>query len=168
VALHQLSSITIGVPNVEETCRYYAELGLTRRGATFSTSDGGEQLSIVESPTRRLIELCVGADDPDDVARVSNQLSGLGIAIAHDSSSVSALEIHSGARVVVKVLPRMTQDPAATEPTNGPGCIHQRSGTGHSAREARSSAQARPRRHWHARRGGVTALLRGRSRVQGQ
>jgi len=69
VALHRLASITIGVPNVEETSRYYAEFGLIRGGACFSTSDGGEQLRIVESPTRRLIELCVGADDPDDLDR---------------------------------------------------------------------------------------------------
>ena len=80
MALHQLSSITIGVPNVEETSRYYAEFGLTRSGTSFSTSDGGEQLRIIESPTRRLIELCIGADDPDDIARVSDQLSRLGIA----------------------------------------------------------------------------------------
>jgi catechol 2,3-dioxygenase-like lactoylglutathione lyase family enzyme len=123
MALHQLASITIGVPNVEETSRYYAEFGLTRRGTRFSTTDGGEQLRIVESPTRRLIELCVGADDLDDVARVSDQLSRLGVVIERNPTSISALESHSGARVVVKVLPRLTQNPASSEPTNGPGCI---------------------------------------------
>jgi catechol 2,3-dioxygenase-like lactoylglutathione lyase family enzyme len=121
VALHQLSSITIGVPNVDDTCRYYAEFGLNRNGASFSTRDGGEQLRIIESPTRRLVDLCIGVDDPDDVARVSDQLSRLGVAVERDTTSVSALEIHSGARVVVKVLPRVAQGPAAIEPTNGPG-----------------------------------------------
>ena len=43
MALHRLASITIGVPNVEETSRYYAEFGLSRDGACFSTSDGGER-----------------------------------------------------------------------------------------------------------------------------
>jgi catechol 2,3-dioxygenase-like lactoylglutathione lyase family enzyme len=119
VALHQLSSVTIGVPNVEDTCRYYAEFGLVRNGASFSTSDGGEQLRVIESPTRRLVEMCVGADDADDVARVSDRLSRLGVAIERDPTGVSAFEIHSGARVVVKVLPRLTQEPAAREPTNG-------------------------------------------------
>jgi catechol 2,3-dioxygenase-like lactoylglutathione lyase family enzyme len=146
MALHQLSSITIGVPNVEETCRYYAEFGLTRLGATFSTSDGGEQLRIVESPTRRLIELCVGADDHDDVARVSNQLSRLGVASERCQSRVSALEIHSGARVVVKVLPRMTQGPTAPEPTNGPGYTHRRKGRAPGILRAKS---VRPRKLGH-------------------
>jgi catechol 2,3-dioxygenase-like lactoylglutathione lyase family enzyme len=119
--LHQLSSVTIGVPNVEDTSRYYAEFGLTRRGTSFSTTDGGEQLRIIERPTRRLIELRIGADDPDDLARVSDRLSRLGVVIERDPTAISALEIHSGVRVVVSVLPRATQEPAVIEPINGPG-----------------------------------------------
>ncbi len=128
MALHRLSSITIGVPDVEDSCRYYAEFGLTRNGAGFATSDGGEQLRIIKSPTRKLIELCIGADDPDDVARVSDQLSRIGVAIQRDPSSVGAFEVHSGARVVVKVLPRLTQKPASLEPTNGPGRTQRQNG----------------------------------------
>jgi hypothetical protein len=49
MTLHRLASIAIGVPNVEEVSSYYAEFGLSRDGAGFSTSDGGEQLRIVKS-----------------------------------------------------------------------------------------------------------------------
>jgi catechol 2,3-dioxygenase-like lactoylglutathione lyase family enzyme len=126
VALHRLASITIGVPNVEETCLYYAEFGLAREGASFSTRDGGKQLRIVESATRRLIELCVGADDPDDLDRVANGLSRLGITIQREPSRVSAVEIHSGARVVVELIPRISQAPATIGPYNGPGRIARR------------------------------------------
>jgi catechol 2,3-dioxygenase-like lactoylglutathione lyase family enzyme len=121
VALHRLASITIGVPNVEETCRYYAEFGLTRDNSCFSTCDGGEQLHIVESPTRRLLELCIGADDPDDLDRVTNRLARLGVITQRHPASVSAVELHSGARAVIKVLPRISQGPAAIGPYNGPG-----------------------------------------------
>jgi hypothetical protein len=98
MALHRLASITIGVPNVAEVSSYYTEFGLRRDGAGFSTSDGGEQLRIVWSPTRRLIELCIGADDPDDLDRVAGQLARLGITSQRDhaSASVSAVEVHSG------------------------------------------------------------------------
>jgi hypothetical protein len=41
----------------EDTRRHYAEFGLTRDGATFSTRDGGQQLLIVESRIRRLLAL---------------------------------------------------------------------------------------------------------------
>jgi catechol 2,3-dioxygenase-like lactoylglutathione lyase family enzyme len=121
VTLHRLASITIGVPNVEETSDYYAEFGLSRDGATFSTRDGGEQLRIVESPSRRLIELCVGVDDPDDLDRASERLSRLGATVQRDPASVSAVEIHSGVRAVIETLPRIFQDPAGVVAYNGPG-----------------------------------------------
>jgi catechol 2,3-dioxygenase-like lactoylglutathione lyase family enzyme len=121
VALHRLASITIGVPNVEETARYYAEFGLVRDGARFSTTDGGEQLRILESPSRRLIELFIGADDPDDLDRVADGLARLGVLTHRGPASVSAVEIHSGARVVVEITPRISQDPAVIGPYNGPG-----------------------------------------------
>jgi catechol 2,3-dioxygenase-like lactoylglutathione lyase family enzyme len=122
MALHQLSSVTIGVPNVEETCRYYAEFGLARRGASLSSTDGGEQLLIVESPTRRLIDLSIGAEDRDDIARVSAQLSRLGVRIERHPNGLSAVEPHSGIHVVVSVRPRAMQESAAIALSNGPGC----------------------------------------------
>ncbi len=121
MALHRLASITIGVPDVEATARYYAEFGLARAGASLSTVDGGEQLRIVASPRRRLIELRIGADDPDDLDRVTDGLGRLGMASERDGDQVSAMEVHSGTRAVIEVLPRMTQAPAETVPYNGPG-----------------------------------------------
>jgi catechol 2,3-dioxygenase-like lactoylglutathione lyase family enzyme len=121
MSLHRLASITIGIPNVEDTCRYYAEFGLTRDGATFSTRDGGQQLVIVESRTRRLIELSIGADDPDDLDRVTGRLARLGIASRRDPGAVRAVESHSGVRTEVAILPRVTPAPAAHGPSNGTG-----------------------------------------------
>jgi catechol 2,3-dioxygenase-like lactoylglutathione lyase family enzyme len=126
VALHRLASITIGVPNVEATSRYYAEFGLTRDGGCFSTIDGGEQLRIVESPSRRLIELCIGADDPDDLDCVADGLARLGVTSQRDHAEVSAVELHSGARAVVRVLPRLSQDPAMMVECNEPGRVARR------------------------------------------
>jgi catechol 2,3-dioxygenase-like lactoylglutathione lyase family enzyme len=121
VALHRLASITIGVPNVEETCGYYAEFGLTREDACFSTSDGGEQLRIVKSPVRRLIEMSIGADDPDDLDRVADQLTKISVTSRRDPASVSAVDSHSGVLAVVTVLPRIVQSPTVIGPYNGPG-----------------------------------------------
>jgi hypothetical protein len=114
VALHRLASITIGVPNVEDTCVYYSEFGLTRDGETLSTRDGGEQLRIVDSPYRRLFEFCVGADDTDDLERVTERLNRLGVSVTHEAVCVSAVDIHSAARVVVRVLPRSAARPVPT------------------------------------------------------
>jgi len=64
MALHRLTHIVMGVPNVEETAAYYAEFGLipgaggdagagAPEARTFATVDGGEQLTIVHSPRRQ-------------------------------------------------------------------------------------------------------------------
>lgn len=65
MALHRLTKITVGVPNVDETAKYYTEFGLTPTGSGFATADGGEQLELRPSAQRRLLTLGVGADDPD-------------------------------------------------------------------------------------------------------
>ena len=124
--LHRLASITIGVPNVEATCRYYAEFGLTRDGTSFSTSDGGAQLCIVESPSRRLIELSVGVDDPDDLDRVSGELD--------------RLEIVSCAMPTVSVRKRST---VASMPSSGsfPGSLGVRHARFETVTRACSSGQ---------------------------
>lgn len=73
--LHQLTSVTIGVPKVAETAGYYAEFGLTPLGdGRSATADAGEQLCLVQSPVRRLVEITMGADDPDDISRIARQL----------------------------------------------------------------------------------------------
>jgi len=64
MSLHGLQSVTIGVPNTAETGAYYSDFGLTPEGdGWYSTADAGRQLRIVAAPTRRLVEMRVGADD---------------------------------------------------------------------------------------------------------
>src|SRR5260370_36778323 len=79
MALSRLTTVTIGVPNADETAAYYTEFGLTpQHDGWFSTRDGGRQLRIVHSPMRRLVELHVGAADADDIAPVADGLRRLG------------------------------------------------------------------------------------------
>ena len=80
MSLHGLLSVTIGVPNAGDTGAYYADFGLTPEGdGWFSTADAGRQLRIVPAPTRRLVELRVGVDDPDDLGRAAAGLARLGV-----------------------------------------------------------------------------------------
>ena len=80
MSLHGLLSVTIGVPNVEETAAYYTDFGLApAAGGWFSTVDGGPQLRIVPAPSRRLVELHVAADNTDDLGRAATNLALLGL-----------------------------------------------------------------------------------------
>ena len=126
MALHQLSQVVIGVPNVEQTAAYYTDFGLTgvRESSgewSFHTLDGGEQLRLVASPTRRLVELTIGADDHDDLDRVNHQLTALGVPVTRDADRVSAVEPVTGACAVVAVRPRLEQREVAATAYNGPG-----------------------------------------------
>lgn len=63
MSLHGLARVAIGVPDVDAVTGFYTDFGLTGLGdARFATSDGGEQLRLVQAPTRRVVELVVGAD----------------------------------------------------------------------------------------------------------
>jgi catechol 2,3-dioxygenase-like lactoylglutathione lyase family enzyme len=126
MALHQLSSFTLGVPNQEETTAYYREFGLAYEGDGWLASrDGGRQLRLVSAPTRRLVELRIGVDDADDLARSASRLHRRGIDTATDpaAATLTAHEPITRVRVVLQITPRMKQSVTEPTPYNGPGRV---------------------------------------------
>ena len=122
MALHRLTSVTMGVPNVAETAAYYDEFGLVPDGdGWFTTRDGGRQLHIVAAPTRRLVDLHVGVDDHDDLARAADNLTGMGVVVDRGPHSISAVEQATGARAYLEIAPRVDQIPLPATAYNGPG-----------------------------------------------
>src|SRR5579875_2780420 len=99
MTLHRLTSVTMGVPNVTETAGYYTEFGLRpEEDGWFATRDGGRQLRVVPAPSRRLVELRVGVDDPDDLDRVAASLARLGVAAGRGPGCLTAVEPATGVR----------------------------------------------------------------------
>lgn len=124
MALHRLSSIVMGVPNTAETADYYTQFGLTYElDGSFSTLDGGRQLRIAHAPTRRLIEISVGVDTPDDLAAAASRLDRLGVHAERGDGTLTAYEKITGVRAVLRVEPRVTQPETLPTPYNGPGRI---------------------------------------------
>ncbi|MGY0021437.1 VOC family protein [Streptomyces sp. YJ-C3] len=126
MSLHRLTQIVMGVPDPVGTAAYYEEFGLTPSGVhgtshTLSTVDGGEQLRIAEAPRRRLLELGVGADDPDDLARVASRLTRLGFDPQLGEGSVTAVDPGTEVLVRVEIAPRYAQEPTTPGPYNAPG-----------------------------------------------
>jgi catechol 2,3-dioxygenase-like lactoylglutathione lyase family enzyme len=116
-----LTKITIGVPNVAPTAAYYEEFGLRPIAAgRLASADGGEQLELVPAPSRRLVELGIGVDDADDVARVAAALATLGVNAERTASSVVAVDPGTEVRVAVTIADRI-QGASAAVSTNGPG-----------------------------------------------
>ncbi len=138
--LHRLTQIIMGVPNVEQTAGYYAEFGLTPAPTDitsiygveapapgpaaehrFATVDGGEQLRVVHSDRRRLVQLGVGADDPDDLDRVAASLAALGVAVERTGTSVCAVDPGTDVLVNVELAERYAPEPTPAPDYNAPG-----------------------------------------------
>ncbi len=148
MALHRLTAVTIGVPNVPETRAYYAEFGLEPLAdGWFTTRDGGRQLRIVHAPTRRLIEMELGAENQDDIERIARNLDRIGVPADRHARQLSSVEAITGVRVAVAVTGRIVQLPAAVPVPNTPG----RAGrVGHRAPGVLRSGPVRPRKLGHA------------------
>jgi catechol 2,3-dioxygenase-like lactoylglutathione lyase family enzyme len=147
--LHRLNAITIGVPDVEKTREFYRDFGFTEsEPGVFATADGGEQLRLVQTPLRRLVELAIGADDPDDVDRVASNVGVLGVEVTRIEEGMSAVDPGTDVRVRVEVSPRLKQDPAPQTPYNGVGRTD-RLGRAPKLRATDDQVQARPRRLGH-------------------
>jgi len=123
MGLHRLASVTIGVPNVEETSRYYAEFGLTPTAdGSFATTDGGEQLRLVSATRRSLREISVGADDQDDIGRIATRLRRLGgIRLVVDDDYLEAIEPIAGFTVRVEAQSRIQHQAGLVTRYNAPG-----------------------------------------------
>ncbi|MEU3735105.1 VOC family protein [Streptomyces sp. NPDC033538] len=134
MSLHRLTQIVMGVPNVEQTAAYYTDFGLMPTGDlpgasavpqaashVLSTVDGGEQLRIVHSERRRLVELGVGADDVDDLDRVAASLARLDVPVHRTAGSVTAVDPGTEVLVRVELASRLQQTPAPAAPYNSPG-----------------------------------------------
>ena len=126
--LHRLTRITIGVPNLAETAAYYEDFGLTpagpsagARAATFATAEGGEQLKLAAAARRRLLELGIGVDDPDDLNRIAANVTALGLEVTRTDTSVQVTDPGTDVRVNVEIAPQIKQKPAPWPGFNGPG-----------------------------------------------
>ena len=135
--LHRLTQIVMGVPNVEQTASYYTDFGLSptthEAGApgaatrepdadrTFATADGGEQLRIVHSARRRLVQLGIGADDPDDLDRVAASLAAMDVAVERTGTSVRTVDPGTDVTVRVEIAGRYAQESTPAPAYNAPG-----------------------------------------------
>ncbi|WP_269305871.1 VOC family protein [Aeromicrobium sp. HA] len=153
MALHRLTGITLGVPDVARTAAYYEDFGLTRvEGAAdadrarFSTVDGGEQLAVVRSARRRLLDLGVGADDPDDLDRVARALERLEVEVIRSATSVEAVDPGTNVRVRVEIAERISSDPGPLATYNRPGATDR---LNERASSVSREAPVRPRKLGH-------------------
>ena len=155
MTLHRLSSFIYQVPDVAEVISYYTEFGLTDNGdGSLATVDGGTQLHIEQGPYRRISSIELGADDPDDLARIASSLTALGVDSVVDQNRLVTTEPIMKLRVEVVVQDRVVQTTVPRAPVNGTGRVER---VNTRADGILRDARVRPRRLGHV------ALVSGES-----
>jgi catechol 2,3-dioxygenase-like lactoylglutathione lyase family enzyme len=73
--LHRLTTLTLGVPDLDATRRFYTELGLDETApGRFATAAGGEQLRLEPAPVAFLHHAAWEVADVDEVGRGAQRM----------------------------------------------------------------------------------------------
>jgi catechol 2,3-dioxygenase-like lactoylglutathione lyase family enzyme len=127
MSLHRLSSVSLAVPNIEQSTAFFTEFGLVRdagQGTAFTTRDGGRQLELTSAKTRGINAISVGADDVDDLGRIAVRLTAQSIAHELTATSLRVVEPATGINVHVAVEARHKAAVATPLPgVNRPGHV---------------------------------------------
>jgi catechol 2,3-dioxygenase-like lactoylglutathione lyase family enzyme len=127
MALHRLTTLTVGVPDVATTGAFYVAFGLGDLGdGRFATRDGGEQLRLVTAPTRGPQRIGLGVDDGDDLGRLARRLADHGLPCTRDDDGLQSTEPVTGVAVDVTVAPRLAPPTHALPPVNTPAEVPRR------------------------------------------
>lgn len=126
MGLHRLTTLTVGVPDVEGATGFYEAFGLRNLGGgRFATRDGGEQLRLVHARWRGVQRIGVGCDDPDDLDRITTAARRAGHAVLQSggdqpSAHLEVTDPASGVVFEVSVAPRLAPTPHDLPTTNTP------------------------------------------------
>jgi hypothetical protein len=158
MALHGLSSLTLGVPDIAAVAAYYEDFGLTTTGTDadgttrLATLDGGDQLRIAHADRRRLLAMSVAADDQDDLDRIASRLEALDLTVVRGDGSISARDPGTDVDVTVEIRQRVEQVPAEPAVYNGPG---RPARVGNRAPGIERTGKVRPRKLGHVVLGSI-------------
>ncbi len=101
----------------------------------------------MHAPTRRLVDLHIGVDDADDLARAADNLHRLGIDVRRGTDFVSAVEKATGTVAYLEIADRLEQEPVAATRYNGPGRYER---AGRRAPGVLAAGRVMPRKLGHA------------------
>lgn len=121
MALHRLTSIRLGVPDVLQSSAFFTDFGLDQStDGWLTTRDGGAQVELAAAPRRQLQRLGIAVDDADDLGRIVSRVTsiGLGSVVSQDDERVVLTEPVTGLAVEVSVAPRITSSASAEAPNS--------------------------------------------------
>lgn len=123
MALHGLHGITLGVTNVAEVAPFYVDFGLEpdATGTSFSSTNGGVQLSLVERKWRQIVDTTLGCDDEDDLDRIRHAATAGGHDVVDGGDTIEIVEPVTQLLIRVKIMPRVELQTVEQVPMNQAG-----------------------------------------------
>jgi catechol 2,3-dioxygenase-like lactoylglutathione lyase family enzyme len=125
MALHRLTSITLGVPSPEASSAFFRDFGLSETTpGRFSTRDGGEQVVLEQNSRRSLHRLGVGALDGDDIERLARRVEAWDSKVRVERRTDGAFDVYepvTGLRVEISVAPLIGATGGRRSTVNAPG-----------------------------------------------
>ena len=122
MALHRLTTLSLGVPDPAATAAFYRDFGLVETApGLLATREGGDQLRLSPAPKRRLLSVGVGAGNPDDLARIEGRVRSLGLEPRREDGRLVVHDPGSDVAVEVSVAPAIAPAPPAEARINAPG-----------------------------------------------
>ena len=104
MSLHRLTSVTVGVPNLDASRKFYQDFGLAEaEPGHFSSRFGGEQLVLVERPERAVLEIGIGCHDAGDIQATASALSRAGVDATVSATQIRVREPVTGLAIRVEV-----------------------------------------------------------------
>jgi len=148
-----------------ETARYYEEFGLTLtpgndgQQRVLAPTDGGQQMTLVHAPQRRLLEMTIGADDQDDLNRIERKLDRLDASYAYDGETLRVSDPNSAILVTVQVVARIPKRCRSGPTMDRAGLTEQTDEPGLSNEMVVFAPAVGPRGHRITRPGGIPAFF---------
>jgi catechol 2,3-dioxygenase-like lactoylglutathione lyase family enzyme len=122
VPLHRLTTITLGVPDVEAARAFYRDFGLREVApGRFASAAGGEQLRLESSERRCLLELGLAVDAHAELDPIAERLDELGAQARLEEAELHAVDPGTETAIVVQVTDRVAPRPLERLATNAPG-----------------------------------------------
>lgn len=126
--LHRITTLHVGVTEMDDTREWYRAFGLTEEApGELATRDGGVQLKLEDAPYRGVRQIGLGVDDPDDLGRIASSLEAADMGI--DVALGETLRFHDpidGLPYEISVAPRYDAAAPAAPAVNTPGSVGRR------------------------------------------
>lgn len=122
MALHRLTTLSLGVPDPVATAAFYRDFGLSETApGVLATREGGDQLRLSAAPKRRMISLGLGVENPDDLDRAERGVRALGFEPRREGGRLAVHDPGSDVALELSVAPAIAPAPPARARLNSPG-----------------------------------------------